>query len=111
MKYPLSLLPDDIHVTVEMAISYYEVSIEAVITRHRLELEYDGLVILTGFGLREFISKLQIATSFHPRLNRLTIIPRRAVLRIGMLLRDSEVAKTVRSYLLNLEGLGRPYLL
>ncbi|WP_052292924.1 phage antirepressor KilAC domain-containing protein [Desulfofarcimen acetoxidans] len=33
----------------------------------------------------------------------LTIIPRRAILRIGMLLRDSEVAKTVRSYLLNVE--------
>ena len=48
-----------------------------------------------GFGLS---SKTQ---------RSLRLIPRRAILRIGMLLRDSHVAKTVRSYLLNVEEEAR----
>jgi hypothetical protein len=42
------------------------------------------------------------------RARALTIIPRRAIFRIGMLLRDSEVAKKVRTYLLNVEENATP---
>ena len=102
----LVLLPDDVNATTEMATNYYEVSLkalEALIQDHREELESDGLRVLRGNELTYFkqvgaISKNSAA---------LTIIPRRAILRIGMLLRDSEVAKAVRTALLNIEDVAR----
>lgn len=98
----LSTLPDDIHVTVEMAATYYEVEtniIQKTISRNRDELELDGLKVLSGKRLADFKS----ATNFTSKAPSLTLIPRRAMLRIGMLLQVSEVAKSVRSYLLDAE--------
>ena len=37
------------------------------------------------------------------KTRKLTLLPKRAILRVGMLLTGSEIAKTVRNYLLNLE--------
>lgn len=98
----LAMLPDDMNVSIDMAAEYYEVSrkaIDSCILDNREELEGDGLTVLRGselFSLKEegFIGKT--ASAF-------TVIPRRAVLRIGMLLRDSTIAQTVRSYLLDAE--------
>ncbi|SFU81498.1 hypothetical protein [Alicyclobacillus macrosporangiidus] len=109
----LSLLPDDVNATVEMVAGYYEVhrdAVEEVIQNHRGELESDGLHVLRGQELTEFVSGiLPEARSgiVSPKARSLTLIPRRAILRIGMLLRDSVVAKTVRSYLLNVEEEAR----
>ena len=100
----LSMLPDDIHVTVEMAANYYDVSINSIhqiMHRHREELKADGMKVLRGEELQQFKIDLQ-GVSLSAKSN-LTLLTRRALLRIGMLLRDSEVAKTVRSYLLNVE--------
>ena len=104
----LSMLPDDIHVTVEMAANYYEVEVNTlkqIIKRHRGELESDGFKVLIGSQLDEFVRYTMYPANYGISLKTrsLTLLPRRAVLRIGMLLRDSEVAKTVRSYLLNVE--------
>jgi hypothetical protein len=102
----LVMLPDDLHISVEMAASYFEVSkstIEAVIHDHRDEVESDGLKVLRGEELTCFKQVANISK----RARAFTIIPRRAVLRIGMLLRDSKVAKTVRDYLLNVEEVAR----
>lgn len=41
--------------------------------------------------------------------SQFTIIPRRALLRIGMLLRDSEAASQVRTMLLNKEEMAIKY--
>jgi uncharacterized protein (UPF0335 family) len=101
---PLTILKDDTHVTVEMAANYYDVPVETVkslIKNNNEELVLDGLRTLDGEQLRSFKDLCQIQS----RVKALTIIPRRAVLRIGMLLRDSEVAKQIRSYLLNVESL------
>ena len=98
----LEMLPDDIHVTVEMAANYYEVgykTINSLVFDHRDELNTDGLRVLEGEELNFFKKFCQIQS----RARALTIVPRRALLRIGMLLRDSEVAKAVRSYLLDTE--------
>lgn len=98
----LQMLPDDIHITVEMAAIYFEVErkiIEKTVQRNRDELELDGLKVLSGKRLSDFKS----ASGINSRTPSLTLIPRRAILRMGMLLRDSEVAKLVRSYLLDNE--------
>jgi hypothetical protein len=102
----LTMLPDDLHVTIEMAANYYEVhedAIEEVIRNHREELSADGLRVLRGKELSGFKTE----TGFSSRAAALTIIPRRALLRIGMLLRDSAVARQVREYLLNVEEIAR----
>ncbi|MEV2286461.1 hypothetical protein ABNB59_17725 [Paenibacillus larvae] len=98
----LSMLPDDIHISVEMAANYYEVprkTLEATIQDNREELESDGLRILRGDELTCFKQVANIGN----KTRAFTIIPRRAVLRIGMLLRDSQVARSVRDHLLNIE--------
>ncbi|WP_052292923.1 hypothetical protein [Desulfofarcimen acetoxidans] len=51
----LSMLPDDIHVTIEMAANYYEVdseTIKKITQRHREELESDGQKIIKGQELQ-----------------------------------------------------------
>lgn len=98
----LSLLPDGLHVTTAMVAAYYEVAetvIRQLVQRHRDELASNGLAVLRGPELREFESD---NLSLSKRRN-LTIYSRRAVLNIGMLLRDSEVARQVRTYLLDAE--------
>jgi len=102
----LTMLPDDLHVTIEMAANYYEVhndAIESVIRDHKDELTSDGMQVLKG----ERLSAFKTETGFSSRAASLTIIPRRALLRIGMLLRDSLVARQVREYLLNVEEIAR----
>lgn len=99
----LALLPDDINMTVDMSASYCEVGIEAiksVIKRNRDELESDGLKTLSGEELRSYKNLCGIMDN---KTKSLTIFPRRALLRICMLLQESEVAKAVRSYLLDSE--------
>jgi len=99
----LTMLPGDTHVTVEMAATFYEVSVDAVeshIRRDRDELAGDGLEVLTGGRLSAFKTE----SGFRSRAASLTLIPRRALLRLGMLLRDSKVAREVRTHLLNIEA-------
>jgi len=99
----LELLPDDVHLTIEMSANYYEVhkdAIEKVIREHRDELKSDGLKLLQG----ESLSAFKAETGFSIKAGKLIIFPKRALLRIGMLLRDSKVAKEVRSYLLDRES-------
>ena len=108
----LILLPDETNVTTEMVASYYEVDKEAIlyhIRNNKEELESDGLKVLKGKELKEFKDFLTNGGLPHQsfigeRASALTIIPRRGILRLGMLLRDSIIAKSVRTYLLNVEN-------
>jgi hypothetical protein len=100
----LSLLPDGEHMTIKLVAEFYEVdkyALDKVFIRHREELSHDGMKILKGEDASKFnvdnMSTLRIPNK------TITIVPRKAILRIGMLLRDSEVAKQVRTYLLNVE--------
>ncbi|MDV2997678.1 MAG: hypothetical protein N4J56_007383 [Chroococcidiopsis sp. SAG 2025] len=86
--------------TTEQMAAFYEVSVEAVqkvIQRHRDELDFDSLKTLRGKALKDVMDKMSI-TSKAPSL---TIWTPRAALRLGMLLRDSPVAKVVRTSLLD----------
>jgi len=102
----LSLLPDGENMTIRQAAEYYEVSIETIrktIQRNRQELSEDGIKTLYSKDLKEY--KLTLGHSV-PELDRVPtamILNRRCLLRLGMLLRDSEVARTVREYLLRVE--------
>nr|WP_145401516.1 hypothetical protein [Paenibacillus xylanexedens] len=102
----LSLLPDGENMTIRQASEYYEVSIETirkVIQRNRQELSDDGIKTLYSKDLKEY--RLTLGHDV-PELNRVPsaiILNRKCLLRVGMLLRDSEVAKKVREYLLRVE--------
>jgi hypothetical protein len=112
-------LTNDMVVNVEMVANYYEVTnkaINTIIDRHREELEEDGIMVLRGEDLKEFKSNIWYPQSEdtkkydvsidYSKINKTTvttILTRRAMLRIGMLLTTSSVAVKVRNYLLNLE--------
>lgn len=100
----LRCLPDDMHVTTDMVAEFYRVpvkTIQTVALRNREELDDDGLRI---------VSKAELELTFNMKAGRASsfmLYPRRAVLRVGMLLRDSEVARRVRDYLLSAESRER----
>ncbi|RPF34864.1 restriction endonuclease [Streptomyces sp. TLI_185] len=102
----LSLLPDGMHVTTAMVAAYFEVSrkaIESLVLDHREELVANGYRVLAGTELTSF----KEVSGIQSRSRSLALYPRRAVLNIAMLLRDSEVARQVRVYLLDMEYLAR----
>jgi hypothetical protein len=105
----LKMLPGDTYVTTEMVAAYYEVGVEAIKTLtkdNRAELESDGYDVIEGAQLRSF----KDLSGIGGRARSLALFPRRAVLRLGMLLRDSTVARQVRDYLLNAEAAALPDL-
>lgn len=97
----LVFLPKTHYTTLKNVALFYQVSlktVETIVHRHSFELKEDGYKIFSKKDLENLQDEgLEIP-------NRgITVFPRRAILRIGMLLRDSLVAKKVRSYLLNIE--------
>lgn len=102
----LRTLPDAMHCTTDMVASFYEVTRDAVlklVQRNREELDDDGFDVLTR---QEVVDKLSMTPDElgMPRTSpSMSLFPRRAVLRVGMLLRDSPVARQVRDYLLDAE--------
>ncbi|WP_405585670.1 restriction endonuclease [Streptomyces sp. NBC_01092] len=102
----LSLLPDGMHVTTAMVAAYFEVSrkaIESLVLDHREELVANGYRVLAGTELASF----KEVSGIPSRSRSLALYPRRAVLNIAMLLRDSEIARQVRVYLLDMEYQAR----
>jgi restriction system protein len=102
----LSLLPDGMHVTTAMVAAYFEVAVktlESVVEDHREELVASGYQVLTGTPLALFKG----ASGIQSRSKALALFSRRAVLNVAMLLRDSEVARQVRVYLLDMEHRAR----
>ncbi|CAF1784534.1 MULTISPECIES: DUF342 domain-containing protein [Bacillus] len=100
------LLKDGEHMTVKMVADFYEVelkTIQSVMNRNKAELDFDGVETLKGQGLKVYKSTYLQGEGMYKKIARLNIIPRQAVLRIGMLLTDSEVASKVRDYLLEIE--------
>lgn len=103
----LLLLPNMEMATTKQVADFYEVSHEVVkdiIRNHREELESDGFIKLSFPNIKEEVkidnlSLLSSGVSYRGA----NVFPCRAILRVGMLLRDSEVAKEVRSQLLNIE--------
>jgi hypothetical protein len=110
----LALLPDGVHATTDLVANYYEVDIEAInslVKRNRVELEENGLRKLTGIPLREFRTAADGRGGHLPsNINSLRLFTRRTMLNVGQLLTESDVARQVRTYLLEVEA-GAPELL
>ena len=97
----LRTLPDDMHVMTEQVAAFYDVDREAIasiVKRNREEFEEDGYRVVTRGAFEE-----RFTVNLSSRSARVALFPRRAVLRMGMLLRDSDVARRVRDMLLDVE--------
>lgn len=100
----LRTLPDDMHVTTEMVAEFYDTTTEVVrqvVVRNREELDTDGYVVLRRSEVSDKLSLTPDQLGMPRTSPTISLFPRRAVLRIGMLLRDSKVARQVRTYLLD----------
>ncbi|MFF1645091.1 hypothetical protein [Streptomyces sp. NPDC058240] len=108
----LVMLPDGIHLRTEDVARYFEVSTTAVrrlTDRHQNELMENGMQVLRGADLRSFHSDMmslwagEVPESYPQAATRLRVYTRRTVLNVAMLLRDSDIARCVRTYLLDAE--------
>ncbi len=98
----IPFLPDDLHVTTEGVAAFFDVSIKTItslVLDHRAELESNGYDVISGARLNSFKEFSQIRS----RTRSLALFDRRTLLNVAMLLRDSEVARQVRRYLLDSE--------
>ena len=98
----IPFLPDDLHVTTEGVAAFFDAdtkTIEKLVERNRQELEDNGFRILEGQALTDMKSVCGIRS----RARSLALFDRRTLLNVAMLLRDSEVARQVRRYLLDSE--------
>lgn len=108
----LPYLTRDHKSTIQQAAAYYEVpeeTVRTILKRNRNEFTEDGIERITGEGLRTIkdgLTKVHSEPMLDNRAKSITLLPKRAVLRVGMLLTGSDVAKTVRNYLLNLEEIA-----
>lgn len=112
----LVLLPNTEYATTQMVADYYDVdttTIRKTLERNKDEFVSDGYFVANGKNLVcDFMSHSKIESKRgHILIDDVLKIPqgnqgvftRRAILRVGMLLRDSYVAQEIRNYLLNVE--------
>lgn len=108
----LALLPDGANATAELVASYYEVGIEAIkslVKDNRVELVNNGYMVLRGQQFREFVgSHEDLTNAFAPKARTVALFTRRTILNVGMLLTESDVARQVRTYLLDVEEAATP---
>lgn len=103
----LAMLPDGMHADIPSVASYFEVGIDAVesvIRRNREELTSNGLRVLRGAERRAFLS-VNLTETKAPAI---TVFTRRTILNVGQLLAESDVARKVRTYLLEVEEISAP---
>lgn len=116
----LLLITGTDYMTIKQIANYYEVGIEAIQSlykENKEELDSDG-VLLKSY--RDFLNVLEGQLKIETQKGKVSLIysngeilevpnrgikvfSRRAILRVGMLLRDSKIAKEIRNQLLNIE--------
>lgn len=109
----LAFLGKDNLVTIQQVSNYYEVgkkAINSIIERHEEEFKGKECMLLNNDKLKSFKTEIkgcpQVEDTLKSKIkytSQITVFDRRGVLRIGMLLKESEIAKSVRDYLLNAE--------
>ena len=110
----LVTLPRTGFATTEQIARFYDVKIEAIrqiVSRHRDELDKDGYHVISANDFATLYPEAEKTRARH-----IAVFPRRAILRVGMVLAESKVAKLVRHYLLarenhSLENVDRRNLL
>lgn len=109
IKLISSILPDGENMTIKAAAKYYEVDrgvIERYLTKHKEEFEQDGVRTISKRDSEFKVYSPALPVGQHT----LKLVSRRALLRLGMLLKGSEVAEKVRDYLVNLDGMIEPQM-
>ena len=95
------------YLTSQQVADYYAVSDDVVrqnLRRNRSEFEQDGVARIDGDDLRDARDIMSLPS----RTSQVTLFPPRAVLRMGFILQESEVAAKVRTVTLNvLQGVGQ----
>jgi hypothetical protein len=109
----LALLPDGTHATTEIVANYFEVdasTIDSLAAAYREELAENGRRVLRGEELRDFVTPFGGVANLglSPKARSLAIYSRRAILNVGQLLTKSDVARQVRTYLLEIEEQATP---
>ena len=103
VKY-LNIMPDG-YMTIRMVADYFEVPIKTIqksIQRNQEELIMNGLVVLNGVELRQYLDSCFVGDRMSvTKIRNLTLLNRRVILNIAMLLRDSIIAKAIRYTILN----------
>lgn len=94
-------LPDDTQITTELVARFYGAPIETIkslVKYNRDELVANGYRVLSR---AEFERLNSDPSTLDPRARQIALFSLRAMLNVGMLLRDSEVAQEVRTRLLD----------
>ncbi|MET7847666.1 phage antirepressor KilAC domain-containing protein [Streptomyces avermitilis] len=109
----LVTLPDSFHVTTEMVATYYEVpssTIDTLVSSNFEELAQNGRRVLQGAELTAFATPFGGVANLglSPKARSLAVFNRKAVLNVGQLLTKSEVARQVRTFLLDTEAEKTP---
>lgn len=102
----LAMVPMRDFATTEQVAGFYSVEERAVrelVAYHKDEFVATGHRVIRGAELRQLKGESEDPTQFKYAAQVATF-DRRAILLLGMLLRDSEVAKSVRHYLLSAEA-------
>ncbi|HBJ1650343.1 TPA: hypothetical protein LA460_000247 [Clostridium botulinum] len=112
----LLLLGNSEFATTKQVTDYYEVDYEVInklVTRNKEELIENGLNLIKGKEIKEILVKDKMSVTnyrgyFEIDGQRFTnnnnlLFQKRTILNVGMLLRDSKVAKEIRSRLLDIE--------
>lgn len=99
----LLTLPNTELSTTKQVAEFYKVGTEAIKTiykRNREELNASGAKTVEGLDLKDLKAEVLDAPSFS-YAKSIVVFSKRAVLNVGMLLRDSPVSKELRSQILN----------
>lgn len=117
----LLLIPGTEFATIVEIADFYKVDVDPIqklYQRNKNEIDMDGIKIISAKELighycpiSKKVSKTQFKTIIHYDNGRnvdipnrgIKVFPKRAILRIGMMLQNSDVAKEVRTQLLNIE--------
>jgi hypothetical protein len=109
----LAMLPGNEWATVKQVASFYGVTTSALeyhLNHDGEELRANGYRVVTGGDIDSLFAtkEVRVANGVSVKARKLGLFNRTAVLNMGMLLRDSEVARKVRAYLLAVEGIATP---
>jgi hypothetical protein len=105
----IQYLTNDMCLGVDQVANYYDVGVEAVktiIKRNRDEFESDGMIVLTGQDLKdlkETLTQVLGEPKLDSRTPSLTLLTKRSLLRVGLIMTNNSIATKIRNYLLNLE--------
>lgn len=131
----LLLIPEMNCMTIRQVAEYYEVDVHTIqicYDRNKKEIDLDGVTVKTPRHFKGILKVTSCAFKNLEQMNGKLIVqiddkttleipnrgirmfPKRAILRMGMLLRDSQIAKEVRTQLLNITenvAAEKPYIL